>query len=64
MADSADNSRKIDPERLKRLGFDDDLIKEAVEWEKRGLLDVQPPSDLVERVMERVKKRLEPAPKP
>jgi hypothetical protein len=38
--------RTVNFETLRRLGFSEDLINEAVRAEERGLSDVEPPTEL------------------
>jgi hypothetical protein len=46
--------RRVNADTLKKLGFSDDLITEAIRREERGVLSVEPPPDLVQRTMSRV----------
>ncbi len=39
----------INPEQLRKYGVPEEAIKEAQKREERGLLDVRPSEDLVER---------------
>jgi len=43
--------RTVDAEELRKLGFPEDLIAEAVRNAEKGLLDFEPSPDLVEKVM-------------
>ena len=54
----ANSKRRVNAERLRRLGFRDDLIAEAVAREERGVLEIEPPADLVQSVIERTSKLL------
>jgi hypothetical protein len=44
--------RKVDAVALRELGFPEDLIAEALRRQERGLLEVEPPADLVQRTIE------------
>lgn len=56
-----EEKKRVDTEELRRYGFSEDVIEEAVLREKQGLLDIKPSSDLRERVialaMEAIKKQ-------
>lgn len=45
--------RKIDELKLRELGFPESFIKEAKMREQSGLLDIEPPIDLIDRVMKK-----------
>src|ERR1700730_12839970 len=49
------NSR-VDPYALRDLGFPDDLISEAVVRAERGVPQIEPPPELLMRLLERAKK--------
>ncbi|MBI4141674.1 hypothetical protein HY484_01990 [Candidatus Woesearchaeota archaeon] len=53
---------KINDDELRSLGFSEEAIKEAQEREKRGLLDIKPSVDLVERVKKQVGTQLPQGP--
>src|SRR5438067_6678913 len=44
--------RHVDPAELRELGFAEGLIEEAILRERRGLLAMEPPPDLVERTIQ------------
>jgi len=45
-------TRRVNSEELRNLGFSEDLVREAVLREQRGLLAIEPPADLVERTIQ------------
>jgi hypothetical protein len=45
----------VDPERLRKMGFPEGVIQEAVAREESGVLDHEPPADLVEKTIEACK---------
>lgn len=50
--------RKVNVEELRKYGISEKLIKEALEREKRGLHEIEPSPDLIERTLERARKFL------
>lgn len=44
-------NKRVYADRLRQLGFSDDLIDDAIACEKTGLLDIEPSPGLVERTM-------------
>lgn len=49
-----ENNSGVDRKLLEELGFPEPMIREAELREEQGLLDVKPPEDLCEKVMEKV----------
>jgi hypothetical protein len=47
---------RVDAERLRKLGFGEDLINEAVARADRGLLGIEPPPALLNRLLERARR--------
>src|SRR3954469_803080 len=47
------SERTVDAESLRRLGFAEDLITDALVLQERGVLAVEPPVDLVQHTIER-----------
>jgi hypothetical protein len=47
------SERPINADTLRTLGFREELIAEALRRQERGVLSVEPPSDLVQRTMAR-----------
>lgn len=49
--------RKVHAEELRKIGFPEKVIQEAVKAESLGLFDMEPSPDLVKRTIERCKKK-------
>jgi hypothetical protein len=46
-----ERQRTVDAEALRKMGFAEDMIEEALLRQRRGVMDIQPPADLVKRVI-------------
>jgi hypothetical protein len=56
--------RRVDEQKLRELGFSEEIIQESVRVEEAGLFDMDPSPHLVDRIMQRcIEKGVFPAKK-